>query len=69
VNSEQTDLILIEILHGHEPVALPFRERLGMDETRACAIGDWEGEIFAAHLAGLLATGLEQRGLAIARVR
>jgi hypothetical protein len=63
--SEQQDRIFIEILHGHEPVALPNQRRLGMDEPRACSAGDWEGEVFAGHLAGLLEIGLDQRGLAL----
>jgi hypothetical protein len=67
--SEQLDRIVMEILHGHEPVALPTQRRFGMDEPRACSAGDWEGEVFAAHLAGLLGKGLAQRGLAIRSVR
>jgi hypothetical protein len=67
VSTEEVNRIVMEILHGHEPVALPYQPRLGIDEPRGCAAGDWEGEIFAGHLAGLLDAGLEQRGLAIVR--
>jgi hypothetical protein len=63
--SEQTDRVVMEILQGHEPVALPFQRRFGIDEPRACSAGDWEGEVFAGHLAGLIEVGLAQRGLAI----
>ena len=69
MTNEQMDLIIMEILHGHEPVALPYQRRLGIDEPRACSAGDWEGEIFAGHLALLLTVGLRQRGLAIRSVR
>ena len=69
MRDEQMDLVVMEILQGHEPVALPYQRRMGIDEPRGCLAGDWEGEIFAGHLAGLLDAGLVQRGLAIRSVR
>ena len=63
--SNEIDLVLIEILEGHEPVPLSHSQPLRIDETRECKAGDWEGEIFAAHLAGLIEIGLGQRGLRI----
>lgn len=69
MSDEQTDRIVMEILGGHEPIALPTQRRFGIDELRGCSLGDWEGEVFAAHLAGLLEQGLSQRGLAIRPVR
>jgi hypothetical protein len=62
VSNEQTDQVLFEILHGHEPIA---RNRYEMDEALTCSHQDWEGEIFAGHLVLLIDEGLARRGLKI----
>jgi hypothetical protein len=62
VSSNRTLEALASILSGHEPVA---QHRWEGDELVHCAGGDWEGEVFAHHLAVLIEAELEQYGLAL----
>ena len=62
VSSNRTLEALASILSGHEPVD---KRRSEGDQLVYCAAGDWEGEVFARHLAMLIEAELEHYGLAL----